>query len=181
MPETAENYPSKETVSDFRKQATRVWLATVVFVFVWVLAIVLPPLFAVNGLESAAKLVFNFFSYICHQIPERSFHFLGHQHGVCSRCFGVYFGLLLGVAIYPLWRKIEEIEPLPRYWLFLSLVPIGIDWSLGVFGIWENTQLSRFVTGLILGLGCATFIVPALVEIRRNIGGSGRRRRPNFR
>lgn len=170
MPELAENYPSKETVSYFRKQAARVWLATLVVVTVWVLAIVSPSIFAANGLGSTASAVFNFFGYICHQIPERSFHFLEHQLGVCSRCFGVYFGLLIGVAIYPLWRKTEEIEPLPRYWLFLSLVPVGIDWSLGVFGIWENTQLSRFITGLILGLACATFIVPALVEIRRNIG-----------
>ncbi|MBC7899046.1 MAG: DUF2085 domain-containing protein [Saprospiraceae bacterium] len=92
----------------------------------------------------------------------------GHQLAVCSRCFGVYFGLFAGFLIYPLWRRIEEIEPLARFWLFLSLVPISIDWSLTVFGVWENTHLSRFVTGLVLGVVCATFIVPALVEIFRN-------------
>jgi len=48
-------------------------------------------------------------------------------------------------------------------------VPMAVDWSLGVFGIWENTHLSRFMTGLILGAACATFIVPALVEIKRNM------------
>jgi uncharacterized membrane protein len=70
--------------------------------------------------------------------------------------------------INPLWRRIDETEPIARIWLFLSLVPIGIDWSLGVFGIWENTFTSRFLTGLILGVACATFIVPAIVEITRN-------------
>jgi uncharacterized membrane protein len=73
----------------------------------------------------------------------------------------------LGFAVYPLWRKVDDIEPLPRIWLFLAMVPIGIDWGLTIFGIWENTHLSRLVTGLILGFACATYIIPALVEIFR--------------
>jgi Predicted membrane protein len=90
------------------------------------------------------------------------------KFGVCSRCFGIYFGLFFGFVIYPLWRRIDEIEPISRIWLFLSLIPIGVDWSLTIFGIWENTFTSRFITGLILGVACATFIVPATVEITRN-------------
>ena len=72
-----------------------------------------------------------------------------------------------GVEIRAPWRKVDDIEPLPRIWLFLSMLPIGIDWSLGVFGIWENTHVSRFITGGILGFACATYIIPALVEIFR--------------
>ena len=113
--------------------------------------------------------LYTLFSYMCHQISDRSFHIEGEQFGVCSRCFGVYFGLLAGFLIYPFWRTLDEIEPIPRIWLFLSLVPIGVDWSLGVFGIWENTHFSRLVTGIILGVACSTFIMPALVEIARNI------------
>jgi uncharacterized membrane protein len=93
----------------------------------------------------------------------------GHQFAVCSRCFGVYFGLLAGIATYPLWRPIESVDPLPRFWLFLSMIPIAIDWSLGFFEIWDNTHLSRFVTGGILGVACAVFIIPAMVEIVRNL------------
>jgi uncharacterized membrane protein len=101
-------------------------------------------------------------------MPERSFHLLDHQLAVCSRCFGVYFGLLAGLIAYPLWRSIENIDPLPRIWLFASMVPIAIDWSLGVLDIWHNNHASRFITGLILGFACATYIMPALVEIVRN-------------
>jgi len=72
-------------------------------------------------------------------------------------------------VIYPLWRRIDEIEPISRIWLFLSLIPIGVDWSLTIFGIWDNTFTSRLITGLILGVACATFIVPATVEITRNL------------
>jgi uncharacterized membrane protein len=169
MAEPAPNYVSVDIQKHLRGQAYRVWSVTATIVLVWVALIVLPPLFLANGLGNISSPIYYFFSHICHQIPERSFHVEGHQFAVCSRCFGVYFGLLLGLTIYPLWRSIDDIEPLPRMWLFASMIPIAIDWSLTVFGIWENTHLSRFVTGLILGVACATYIVPALVEIIRNL------------
>ena len=174
MTEPAESYISQDIAKHFRSQALKVWGMAVGVVFVWVFAIVIAPVALENGWIGLSSPIYKFFSYICHQKPERSLHFDGHQLAVCSRCFGVYFGLLAGLAVYPLWRRIEEIEPLARFWLFLSLIPIGIDWSLGIFGIWENTHLSRFITGLILGVACATFIIPALVEIKRNMSAKRR-------
>jgi uncharacterized membrane protein len=155
--------------SSLKSQAIKVWLVGCAVALVWVLLILLPPIAKANGYTEISSPVYSFFSFICHQMPDRSFHIEGEKFGVCSRCFGVYFGLLLGFFIYPLLRRIDEIEPIPRIWLFLSLVPAGIDWSLGVFGLWENTFTSRFLTGLILGVACATFIVPAIVEITRNL------------
>lgn len=144
-------------------------MAGFVVVTVWVLLTVVAPIAKANGFIGFSSPLYNFFSYICHQIPDRSFHVEGEPFAVCSRCFGVYLGLAFGFAVYPLWRNITEIEPLPRFWLFLSLIPIGIDWSLTVFGVWENNHASRIITGLILGVACATYIVPAIVEITRNL------------
>lgn len=169
MTEPAESYIPTDIAKHFRSQALKVWGVTLAVVFLWVFAIVLAPVALENGWIAISSPIYTFFSYICHQKSERSFHFDGHSLAVCSRCFGVYFGLLAGLLAYPLWRKIEDVEPLARFWLFLSLVPIGIDWSLTMFGIWENTHLSRFITGMILGVACATYIVPAVVEIRRNL------------
>jgi len=169
MPEPAEKYPSNEIRSRFRRQAWIVWGISLLVSLVWVSVIVAPPFLITNGSESLATQIYSFFSYICHQKPERSFFVLGYQFAVCSRCFGVYFGLLVGIATYPLWRNIDDVEPLPRIWLFLSLAPIGIDWTLGVLGIWENTFASRFITGMVLGVACAVFVIPALVEIVRNL------------
>src|SRR5580765_4681664 len=152
-----------------RSQAIRVWLVGCSITLAWVLLILAAPIAKANGLTGVSSPLYHFFGYICHQIPARSFHIEGEQFGVCSRCFGVYSGLLLGFLIYPLWRQIDETESIPRIWLFLSLVPISVDWSLTVFGIWENTFTTRFITGLILGVACATFIVPAIVEIARNL------------
>lgn len=167
MAQTTENYIPASLARTFRSQAFGAWGVAVAIVAIWVGAIVSAPLAGDLGF-GAATPIYSFFSYICHQLPERSMHLGSHQMAVCSRCFGVYFGLLAGLIVYPFWRRIDDIEPLPRFWLFLSLVPIGIDWSLTVFGIWENTHLSRFLTGLVLGVACATYIVPAVVEIRRN-------------
>ena len=168
MSENSGSYISSPDRQRFRGQALRVWGVTIGFVAVWVLAILLPPLLAAGGGDTSAAPFYKFFSFICHQLPDRSFHLLQHQFAVCSRCFGVYFGLFAGLAAYPMIRDVDDIEPLPRIWLFASMVPIAVDWSLGVFGIWENNHASRFVTGLILGFACAIYIVPALVEIVRN-------------
>ncbi|MBK6750655.1 MAG: DUF2085 domain-containing protein [Acidobacteria bacterium] len=169
MAEPAENYIPQDIAAKMRKQAVRAWAVGLAVVLAFVLLIVAAPVAKANGLADFSTPLYHFFSYICHQLPERTFHVAGEPFGVCSRCFGVYFGLFAGFVIYPLWRNIADIEPLPRFWLFLSMIPIGIDWSLTVFGIWENNHVSRFVTGLILGAACATYIVPAIVEITRNL------------
>ena len=162
---SAENYIPQIIVKDLRKKAMTAWTIGFSVVFVWVFVILLAPVAAASNLQTVSNPIYSFFSYLCHQMPERSFHLENHAFAVCSRCFGVYFGLLAGFIVYPFFRSIEETEPLPRFWLFLSLVPISIDWSLGVFGIWENTHWSRFVTGMILGVACAVFIIPAIVEL----------------
>jgi uncharacterized membrane protein len=167
MSQPIENYIPQDFTERFRRQAWKVWTISLLVVFAWVFVILLAPIAKASGFESLSATIYTFFSVICHQIDSRSFHVEDHKFAVCARCFGVYFGLFFGFLIYPLIRKVDEIEPLPRFWLFLSMIPIGIDWSLGVFGIWENTHLSRFLTGLILGAACAIFIVPALVEIFR--------------
>lgn len=158
-------------------RAWKAWAIGFTVVLVWVILILAPPILKANGIGTVSSALYQFFSYLCHQIDGRSFHIAGEPFGVCTRCFGVYLGLVAGFVIYPFWRNIGEVEPLPKFWLIVSLVPITVDWSLTFFNIWQNTDISRFVTGLIVGIACATFIVPAIVEISRNIG----RRAPNFR
>ncbi len=172
-----QEYVQVEIAAFFRRQARRVWLVTTIIALVWIALILLPPIAMAGGFDALGNGLYKAFSVICHQMPDRSFHILEHKFGVCSRCFGVYFGILAGFVIYPLLRPVDVIEPFPRFWLFGAMVPIGIDWSLTIFGIWENTFTTRFVTGLILGIACAVFIVPALVEIFRLSAGSRMQKR----
>ena len=169
MAQAVQEFPAVDIGARFRRQAYWVWFVTSLVVLGWVLLIVGAPIAKTAGFTAFSHPLYTFFGYICHQISERSFHLEGVKFAVCARCFGVYFGLFAGIAAYPLWRRVEDVEPLPRIWLFLSLIPIGTDWALGVFGIWDNTHLSRFLTGMILGVACAVDIVPAIVEITRHL------------
>ncbi len=176
MPETIENYTSKDLHEGLKKQSFKIWSVVLFLVSAWVFLILLAPIARADNLVDISRPIYGFFGHICHQMPSRSFHLWGHQFAVCSRCFGVYFGLALGLAFYPLFRSMKEVEPLPRVWLILATFPIAIDWSLTFFGIWENTFFTRVATGLILGIACAIFIVPALVELSQMWLLRGRKR-----
>ncbi len=167
MPNSIENYISQTVARRIRRRAIIVWSVFAFLIFVWVFLIILVPLAEANNFSSISNPLYTFFGYLCHQNSARSFTFGEHAFAVCSRCFGVYFGLLFGFLIYPLLRSVEENAPLPRFWLFAAMIPMAIDWLLGIFEIWENTLFSRFLTGAILGAACAIFIVPALIEIIR--------------
>ncbi|MEO8072286.1 MAG: DUF2085 domain-containing protein [Acidobacteriota bacterium] len=165
MPNEIENYAPQIVLKNQKKQAFAVWSFFGFLVAGWIFLILLAPLAEENSLTGISDPIYKFFSYICHQMPSRSFYIENHSFAVCARCFGIYAGLFFGFFAYPFFRLIEETEPLPRFWLFLALIPMGADWSLGFFGIWENTHFSRFLTGLILGITCAFFIIPALIEL----------------
>lgn len=167
LKESIENYVPQSAVENFRRQAYYIWSVFTVLIAFWVILILLAPVAQANNWTSVSNPIYKFSSYICHQIPVRSYFLENQPFAVCARCFGIYFGLFAGFVLYPFLRSIEENEPLPRFWLFLAMIPMAIDWSLGFFEIWENTHLSRFLTGLILGTACAVFIIPALLEIFR--------------
>lgn len=167
MPETIESYVSQTTVEKLRRQAFFVWGISTFLIALWIFLIVFAPIAQANNLTGVSSPIYKFFGFICHQIPARSFFVSGESFAVCSRCFGIYFGLFFGFVLYFLRRSIKETEQFPRFWLFLAMIPMSVDWSLGFFEIWENNHLSRFLTGLVLGMACAIFIVPALMEISR--------------
>lgn len=179
MKESAENYAPQTVLKDIRKLGFFAWSIGFAFVFLWTTAIWFAPIAEMNGWTNISAPIYKFFSFLCHQQSSRSFHFDLHQFAVCSRCFGIYFGLLAGFIVYFSIRKIEEIEPIRRIWLFLSLIPMGVDWALTAFGIWENTHFSRFSTGLILGITCSLYIVPALVEFVWLLSKKSKRKRIN--
>ncbi len=167
MKHSIENYIPQTDVKTTRRQASSVWLISGSVIFAWILLILLAPIAEVYNLTNISNPLYNFFGYFCHQIPARSFHFENHAFAVCSRCFGIYFGLLAGFAAYPFFRAVENVEPFRRVWLFAAMIPMAIDWSLGFFGFWANTHSTRFLTGAILGVACAIFLIPALIELRR--------------
>ena len=125
------------------------------------------PLLLAHEYRFAASVIYEAFRPLCHQMSERSFYLAGHPFAVCARCFGLYAGFASGVVLYPLMRSLRKAETPERVWLFLAAVPVGIDFTLGLFGIWQNTHLSRLLTGGLFGAVAAFYVVPGLLELSR--------------
>lgn len=141
------------------------WLIVFAFALAICSLIIAAPVALANGHPAIAFNIYLPFSYLCHQIPARSFHFADHPLAVCSRCTGIYAGFLLGVIAYPIVRSLRSTVTPERKWLFIAAVPLAIDFSLEFFGIWHNTHASRFFTGVLLGIVVVFFVLPGLIEL----------------
>jgi uncharacterized membrane protein len=141
------------------------WCVVAAGALVVVGAIVGAPIAFARGHNLSALTIYAGFSYICHQIPERSFFIAGHQFAVCARCTGLYAGFTAATLCYPLVRSLRRTDTPQRKWLFIAAAPLAADFSLTFFGLWENTHLSRFLTGALLGAVAVFYIMPGLIEL----------------
>jgi len=158
-------YRSKGMEAALIKKIRAVWLLIVCIAFALPALTVLAPVLREGGYDSISTYIYRGFGFLCHQLAERSFHLMSQPLAVCARCFGLYLGLFIGVIAFPFIQSVRNEKPLSRTLLFVSMIPMGIDWGLGALGIWENTHVSRFLTGLIAGTVCALFITSGAIEI----------------
>jgi uncharacterized membrane protein len=147
------------------RRAIAVWAGTCAIALAILGLIVVAPISQAYGHPAIASSIYKTFSFVCHQIPERSFHLAGHQFGVCSRCTGLYTGFAIAALVYPLARSLQRTDTPSRLWLVLATLPLVIDFALGYFSIWENTHLSRFLTGALLSSVAVFYIMPGLIDL----------------
>jgi uncharacterized membrane protein len=144
-----------------------VWLIAATLVLLFVSLIVVAPFALAHGYNSSAFVLYQMFGRVCHRIQERAFQIEGHPFAVCARCAGIYFGFAAGFLIYPLLRSLRRGDTPARKWLLLASLPLLMDFTLGYFRVWENTHLSRSLTGGILGAVAAFYVVPGLMDLSR--------------
>ena len=156
---------SKAQTFDRPSGAIAVWAIAATLTLGILAVIIGAPLLQSAGQATLAFKIYRVFSYVCHQIPERSFHLAGFKFAVCSRCTGIYSGLALATLSYPLVRSLRQTGTPRLVWLFLAAAPLAIDWSLGYFSIWQNNHASRFSTGALLGASAVFYILPGLIEL----------------
>ena len=160
-----------QLVSD--RRPVLLWSVVAVGSIVIVGMIVGAPLAQTSGHNSLALTIYGLFGHLCHQIPERSFFIAGHQFAVCARCTGLYAGLMAATVCYPLIRSLQRTDTPQGRWLFVAAAPLAIDFGLTYFGLWDNTHLSRFSTGALLGGASVFYLMPGLMAL----GLHGRRRK----
>lgn len=145
--------------------AVTIWTLSALGVLLFLALIALAPLAFALGYPGVGATIFHAFSFICHQIPERSFGLSSYPLAVCARCTGIYAGFAIGVIAYPALMSLRRVQAPDRKWLFLSCVPLALDIGLHFAGIWENTQASRLLTGALLGAVAAFFVLPGFLEL----------------
>ena len=94
--------------------------------------------------------------YICHRIPERSFHIKDHQFPVCARCTGFYSGLAAYLTVNVFLKHNYDLNMLVIS--MILMIPVAVDGITQYFGPRESTNSIRFLTGFIGGVGLIIFI-----------------------
>ena len=115
----------------------------------------------------------------CHQLPQRSLSLNGNQMPFCSRCVSIYLLMAIGLAItvLPHLPRYDDITAL-RWWVVvIALVPIGVDGLGQLYGLWESTNLVRFVTGGLIGAVTGLALGFMLREVGAPLGDMLERRR----
>lgn len=61
------------------------------------------------------------YAFMCHRMPERSFHFRGKQFPLCARCTGIMIGYIIGLLILATYGRISLLLS------FALIIPMIID------------------------------------------------------
>jgi uncharacterized membrane protein len=149
-----------------------VYAALIALTLLWLALIAAAPYLAHGRHPLAAFTLYRSFAAVCHQMPERSFFAFGFPLAVCARCAGIYAGFLAGLCAYPFARRLGETSFPPRRRLIVAALPALIDFAGGLSGFFVNTHASRSLTGAVVGLAAAFYVVPGLMGVRRALGGA---------
>ena len=101
----------------------------------------------IDKMNPVAGFVYSTAGSSCHQKASRSFFLNGNQMPYCSRCSGIFLGLVIGAGI-AVFRYIN----FKWQWIVIGLLPIGIDGMGQLFGFWESTNIIRLITGGLAGI-----------------------------
>jgi uncharacterized membrane protein len=150
-----------------RGLTTIAWLLVAAGAF-WVGAIVFAPIgitSASGAARACALATYAAGSFVCHQIPARSFHLAGHPFAVCGRCTGLYVSALAGgIAALLTWRRLPIDD---RSLLLMAAAPTAMSWGLEQIGLAAQSNMIRAAAALPLGFAGAWVVIGLLVEARK--------------
>lgn len=136
------------------------WCVSVLLMGILAVLASLPPWVG----EPVRMALMHGFDPLCHQIAERSPHVDGIQLAVCHRCYGILVGLAIGPIAALITRG--RVNRYASLLIVASLVPLALDWGLGIVGIWANTAESRLITGAIFGVVAGILVTRAMAWYR---------------
>jgi uncharacterized membrane protein len=87
---------------------------------------------------------------------------LGYKMAYCQRDAAIYTSFFLAGLLFALLRR--RIKPLPWLLVFPAALPMLIDGTGQLLGLWESTPLSRVVTGGLFSVAVVWLAYPYLDE-----------------
>lgn len=86
----------------------------------------------------------------------------GFELATCARDTAIYLAMLIGALALPFFSRIENKDVPPVLYFILAIVPLGIDGTGQLIGLWTSTNVMRVVTGTIAGLAVPIYLLPML-------------------
>ena len=138
-------------------------LIFIIFGTIFILAIIAPVIQTIYGFPKGEN-IYKLLSPICHQYPTRSLWILERPFALCARCFGGYIGLSFSAMLL-----VSKSKYINRAGIGLLLTFPGIiDGIYQAITNYESSNVIRFTTGLIGGIGLFLIINPFKIKQRRN-------------
>jgi uncharacterized membrane protein len=154
-----------------KKAGTNLYNVFVVFLIVLNILPLLAPLFAHWGWNVPAGIIYNIYSFFCHQFSWRSLHLYDYQCAWCARDMFIW-GMLLFIAVAV---KIRKVKGMKWYWMIPFTIPIAMDGGIQtiatLFGFSSNNPLyisnnfMRMITGGIFGMGLGLWLMPFMKQV----------------
>ncbi len=141
----------------------RIYILFTILVMLWCVGIVVAPALKQINNETAQGL-YSFYSKVCHQQGEHSFHLGNEKFGVCMRCTSIYFGFCLSLLLMPLFGALKRNKITDKKFLTIILMPMLIDIVLNFLNISSSTVETRILSGLLFGLASPWFILPLIIS-----------------
>jgi uncharacterized membrane protein len=143
------------------------YLILLVLAFVYDILFTFPPVLLHFGIN--ADILYRFFQPVCDQLDARSFHLFGYKLAVCSRCASIYYGVTLGIIVYPFFRSLKNTQIPGVLYAAIPLAALVADFSINYLGVGHNTFLSRSITGGTFGVSLAFFLVPVWIGLLKEL------------
>lgn len=126
------------------------------FILIWCIGIISPTIFHSEKSFLIAKPFLNqVYSTVCHQQYAKTISIGGESIFVCSRCAGIYIGLLLASAISLfIILRIKTFN-----FLLLTVVLLLLDVTLSSYKIYSYSKVLASLTGFLFSSAIFLFFI----------------------
>lgn len=136
----------------YNKATKGLIIVIIVYTLFFIIGSLLAPIFASAKYYIYADKLYGLLSASCSQEAMRSFWINGYQMAICSRCLGIYLGVIIA-SILGLFNKNFNNLGL----LIFFILGFG-EKAIEMF-IWNSNNYFRLISGLFLGVFILTIIL----------------------